>query len=277
MIRLTDLTKRFDMLTAVDKVSLHVPAGEIFGLLGPNGAGKTTIVRMLTSLMIPTSGSAAIGGYDVQRKCLDAKKQIGVVPQELNLDRDLTGRQNLLIQGLLRKVPNLDDTIKAALLWAGIEDRADDMVKKYSGGMQRRLLIARAVMHNPSILFLDEPTVGLDPQIRRTIWDLIRQLNEKGITILLTTHYIEEAERLCHRVGILSKGKLITCDTPDALKTDCGRFVVETVQNGVTDFKMFPTRQDANLFAEANTGDITIRKSNLEDVFIHLTGRKIGI
>jgi ABC-2 type transport system ATP-binding protein len=255
---------------------LHVQEGEVFGLLGPNGAGKTTIIRMLNTLMTPSSGSAAVGSHDVIKKCLDVKKLIGVVPQELNLDRDITGRQNLRIQGLLRKVPDLDNSIISALSWAGIEDRADDVVKKYSGGMQRRLLIARAVMHNPSVLFLDEPTVGLDPQIRRTIWDLIKQLNKKGITILITTHYIEEAERLCHRVGILAKGKLIACDTPDALKTGCGHFAVETVHDGVTDFRMFPTRQDANLFAETMNGEILIRQSSLEDVFIHLTGRKIG-
>jgi ABC-2 type transport system ATP-binding protein len=255
---------------------LHVRSGEIFGLLGPNGAGKTTITKMLTTLLLPTSGSAAVGGHDLARKHHEVKKLIGVVPQELNLDRELTGRENLLIQALLRKVPNRDDAINNALSWAGIADRADDIVKHYSGGMQRRLLIARAVLHEPAMLFLDEPTVGLDPQIRRAIWDLIRQLNEKGMTILLTTHYIEEAERLCHRVGIIAKGKLIACDTPESLKKDCGRIVVETVQNGTTSFKLFSSRTEANNFAGEDTGDLTIRHTNLEDVFIHLTGAKIG-
>jgi ABC-2 type transport system ATP-binding protein len=276
MIKTEFLVRNYGKRTVVNNLSLHIKAGEVFGLLGPNGAGKTTIVRMLNTLLLPSGGTARVGGFDVVKHCVDVRKLIGIVPQELSLDRDITGRQNLRIQGLLRKVKDIDEAIEHALSWSGIADRADDIVKKYSGGMQRRLLIARAVMHKPRVLFLDEPTVGLDPQIRRTIWDLIRQLKAGGMTILLTTHYIEEAEKLCERVGILSQGKLIACDTPQALMAGCGHFAVEVTTKGKTDFRMFQTRGEANTYAESVDGYVCIRQSSLEDVFIHLTGKKIG-
>jgi ABC-2 type transport system ATP-binding protein len=277
MIATEGLTRIYGKRTVVDSLSLHITKGEVFGLLGPNGAGKTTIVRMLTTLLLPSGGTASVGGNDVVKQSRGVRDLIGVVPQELNLDRDLSGRQNLRVQAMLRKVNHPDAAIMHALSWSGIGDRADDIVKKYSGGMQRRLLIARAVMHKPAVLFLDEPTVGLDPQIRRTIWDLIRQLAADGMTILITTHYIEEAEKLCDRVGILSQGKLIACDTPKALLTNCGQFCVESRTNGTSDFRMFATRAEANTHAESLDGEVCIRTSNLEDVFIHLTGKKIGV
>jgi ABC-2 type transport system ATP-binding protein len=276
MIKTDALVRNYGKRTVVNNLSHHIMEGEVFGLLGPNGAGKTTIVRMLTTLLLPSGGTALVGNFDVVKKSMDVRKLIGVVPQEINLDRDITGRQNLKIQGMLRKVDNLQEAIKNALVWAGIADRADDIVRKYSGGMQRRLLIARAVMHKPRVLFLDEPTVGLDPQIRRTIWDLIRQLQAEGMTILLTTHYIEEAEKLCDRVGILTAGNLIVCDTPQKLLSSCGHVAVEYATNGKTGFRMFQSRQEANVYAETLEGDVHIRPSNLEDVFIQLTGNKIG-
>lgn len=276
MIKIKDLTKKFGAIKAVDGLNISIKKGEIFGLLGPNGAGKTTTVRMLNTLTRPTSGYVEIAGFNVLKSSLEVKKLIGVAPQEMNLDRDLTGRQNLHIHGLLHKVSSTRREEVDLLKWAGVADRADTIISKYSGGMQRRLIIARSIMHNPHILFLDEPTVGLDPQIRRTIWDMVRDLNENSeMTVLLTTHYIEEAEKLCNRVGILSKGKLIACSTPSELKSRIGKFVVETQDNGSTDYQLFETRDEANRFAETMTNMVNIRESNLEDVFIHLTGKKI--
>ncbi len=275
MIKLVNLARDFGCLKAVDNISLHIAKGEIFGLLGPNGAGKTTTVRMLTTLIRPTRGQAQVAGFDVVKQPFKVKRLIGVSPQEINLDRDLTGRQNLHIHGLFHRMDRITERVTDLLGWAGLTERANDAVRAYSGGMQRRLLIARSIMHQPQVLFLDEPTVGLDPQIRRAIWDLIRDLNRKGITILLTTHYIEEAEKLCHRVGILSHGKLIALGTPEELKARIGDFVVESLDNGVTNYYLFETRQEAYDFARAKTCNVRIRESNLEDVFIKLTGERM--
>jgi len=275
LIKTKELTKYFGKIKAVEGLSLHIRKGEIFGLLGPNGAGKTTTVRMLNTLTLPTSGRAEIDGMDVVASALKVKRLIGLCPQEINLDRELTARENLLIHGLLYQMKGIKERVEELLLWAGLSSRADDLVKTYSGGMQRRLLICRAIMHQPKVLFLDEPTVGLDPQIRRQIWDLIRDLNRKGITILLTTHYIEEAELLCHWVGILSHGHLIALDTPEKLKARVGRFVVSFLDNGVTNYHLFDKREEAYKFAEKRVEDVFIRESNLEDVFIKLTGERI--
>lgn len=275
MIITEDLTKHFGQIKAVEKLNLHIVKGEIFGLLGPNGAGKTTTVRMLNTLILPASGRAEINGLDVVREATKVKRLIGVVPQELNLDRELTGRENLCLHGLLHQMKGIEERIEYLLKWTGLSERADSLVKTYSGGMQRRLLVARSIMHRPGVLFLDEPTVGLDPQVRRQIWDLIRNLKQQGVTVLLTTHYIEEAELLCHRVGILSHGKLIVLGTPPELKAQIGRFVVESLDDGVTDYRLFEGREEAYRFAKTRGDDVIIRESNLEDVFIKLTGERI--
>ncbi len=275
MIKLENLTKDFGRLRAVDRLNLHINGGEIFGLLGPNGAGKTTAIRMLTTLTRPTAGEAQVAGLDVVKSSFKVKQLIGVSPQEVNLEQDLTGRQNLHIHGLFYRMNGIRERAAELLDWVGLTKRADDIIRTYSGGMQRRLLIARAIMHKPKILFLDEPTVGLDPQVRRAIWDLVRGLNRKGITILLTTHYIEEAELLCHRVGILSHGKLIVLGTPEELKAKIGGFVVESLDNGVTNYRILQTREEAYDFARTRTDNVRIRESNLEDVFIKLTGERI--
>lgn len=275
MIKCRDLSRVFGKRTVVDKLDLSIASGEIFGLLGPNGAGKTTTVRMLTTLLHPTNGEAKVAGFDVLREPLKVKKHIGYSPQEINLDRDLSGYQNLLLHGLLHRMPSAADRSKELLSWAGIEPQAHDIVRHYSGGMQRRLQIARSVMHNPSILFLDEPTVGLDPQIRRTIWDLVRFLKDKGIGVLLTTHYIEEAEKLCSRVGIMNKGKLIACDTPENLKRITGAYIVEAQVNDSIDYRHFPDKTEAYEFARTLAeGSVRIRESTLEDVFIHYAGER---
>lgn len=218
MIEIKDLSKGFGPVTAVKRLNLHIGRGEIFGLLGPNGAGKSTTVKMLNTLIRPDSGNALISGFDVVRQADRVRPLIGVAPQELNLDKELTGRENLLIHGLLHKMKTPEKRSNDLLAWARLTSRADSLAGTYSGGMQRCLLIARAVMHHPSVLFLDEPTVGLDPQIRHMIWDMIRELAGQGVTILLTTHYIEEADALCHRVGIMTNGTLVSVGAPEELK-----------------------------------------------------------
>ncbi len=275
MINIEGLTKKFGKILAIDELSLEIKSGEIFGLLGPNGAGKTTTVRMLNTLTMPTSGRAEIDGLDVIKSATKIKLLIGVCPQEINLDRELTACENLRIHGLLYRMEAREERIIELLEWCGLADRAHNLLKTFSGGMQRRLLVTRSIMHRPKVLFLDEPTVGLDPQVRRQIWDLIRDLNRQGVTILLTTHYIEEAELLCQRVGILNHGKLIALGTPEELKSRVGHFVVESLDDGVTNYRLFDSREDACSFAEKRADDVLIRESNLEDVFIKLTGERI--
>jgi len=231
MIELIGISKRYGHVSAVEDVSLFVRKGEVFGLLGPNGAGKTTIVKILTTLILPTKGIARIGGFDVVREAAKIRCMIGVAPQEINLDKELTVYENLMIHGMIYGLSDIKQRLDRLIYWAGLNGKENSLVEELSGGMKRRLLIARAIMHEPQVLFLDEPTVGLDPQIRRQIWDMIRELKRKGITIMLTTHYIEEAESLCDRVAILNKGRLIACGTSEELKSRAGEFVVESVNN----------------------------------------------
>ena len=218
MIEIQKLVKRFDARTAVNGLELHIPAGEIFGLLGPNGAGKTTTIRILTTLAKASSGEVLVHGFRLGREDAQIKKLIGVVPQHFNLDVDLTVEENLELHGRLHHMERslIRQRMDMLLEYVELQDRRKERIQSLSGGMKRRVMIARALLHEPKILFLDEPTVGLDPQVRRRLWDLIRRLNKDGVTVLLTTHYIEEAEHLCQRVGILDKGQLIALDTPAA-------------------------------------------------------------
>ncbi|HAA89407.1 MAG TPA: multidrug ABC transporter ATP-binding protein [Peptococcaceae bacterium] len=277
MIRIENVAKRYGNITAVNGVSFSVEEGEIFGLLGPNGAGKTTLIRMLTTLTRPTAGELFVAGYSVRKHQVEVKKRIGVVPQQNNLERELTGRQNLLLHALLHKVDRAErnQRINELLEYVGLQDRADDRVQNYSGGMARRLLIARALVHRPSILFLDEPTIGLDPQTRRKIWDLIQIMNRDGVTVLLTTHYIEEAESLCHRVGIIDYGRLIALGTPSELKERLGNYCVEFLNERGTERHFFATRSEAQEYAQRKDCDTVVRRTNLEDVFVELTGREV--
>jgi ABC-2 type transport system ATP-binding protein len=206
---------------AVDHVSLDIHEGEVFGLLGPNGAGKTTIVHMLATLLKPTSGMAKINGYDIVKDPAKVRKNIGIVFQAPSSDDMLTGFENLKIHSYLYGVPSelRIDRIKELLKLVGLYERKDDIVKKYSGGMRRRLEIARGLIHKPKVMFLDEPTLGLDPNSRKSMWDYIQKLvKEEKITIILTTHYMEEADTLCDRIGFINKGKIIAIDTPEQLK-----------------------------------------------------------
>jgi len=217
-----DLVKRYPQSkrNAVDGVSFSVRSGEIFGLLGPNGAGKTTTIGVLTTSVVPTGGGASVAGYDVARDQIRVKQQIAVVPQQNNLDRSLRVREILTFHAAYHGVPKRQrEALAESLLESlGLLDRQKEKVARYSGGMAQRVMIARALMHEPEVLFLDEPTNNLDPQSRLFLWERIQALNERGLSILLTTHDMDEADRLCHRIAIMDLGKILVCDTPAGLK-----------------------------------------------------------
>ena len=220
-IRVSGLTKFYGDLLAVDHISFEVEEGEIFGLLGPNGAGKTTTIKMLTTLLRPSDGTAEVCGYDIRREPDAVRRVIGIVFQEPSLDLELTGRENMEFHARLYDVPKgeMDARIEELLKLVELQDWADRLVRNYSGGMRRRLEIARSLLHHPRVLFLDEPTLGLDPQSRRHVWSYISRINrEEGVTIILTTHYMEEADQLCDRVAIIDKGRIVALDTPEKLK-----------------------------------------------------------
>ena len=276
MIQINGLVKRYGSVVAVNGLNLDINQGEVFGLLGPNGAGKTTTIKILSCLSRPDEGRCFVGGFDVTRDSLRVKRLIGVVPQENNLDRELTCEENLKIYAMLHRVSNRQGKIKEALEAVGLLEKKDEVVSRLSGGLQRRLLIARAMLPDPKVLFLDEPSVGLDPQVRRQLWELIRNIRWEGRTVIITTHYIEEAEALCDRVGIMSKGRLIALGTPTVLKEQVGRYVVEEHKgNGKVIYHMFHTREEANRYVKDCTCSVTIREANLEDVFIQITGERI--
>ncbi len=277
MIETHNLTKYFGTLGAVQSINFAVNKGEVFGLLGPNGAGKTTTIRMLTTLLTPTSGTASVAGYDVIGDPLSVKRSIGVVPQMLNLDIDLTCAENLEYHGRLHKMDSADRDARSEelLRFVGLWDRKDAPVEHLSGGMRRRLLIARGLMHRPEVVFMDEPTVGLDPQARRLIWGLIESLKRSNITILLTTHYIEEADALCDRVAIMRAGTMIASDKPAVLKDSVGKFALECIGRHDVPRQFFQTREQAIEASRDMQADIMIRDVTLEDVFINLTGEWI--
>lgn len=215
------LTRKFGKFTAVDRLSFSVKAGEVFGLLGPNGAGKSTVIKMLTTLLPPTSGQAEIAGFDVIRQAPIVRRVIGYVPQALSADGSLTGYENLLIFAKLYDIPRSkrEYFIKDVLTFMGLQDVAHRLVRNYSGGMIRKLEIAQSILHQPQVLFLDEPTVGLDPIARNQVWELVQELQENyGTTVLLTTHFLEEADNLCDRVAIMHQGQIVVTGTPTDLK-----------------------------------------------------------
>lgn len=278
MLQLINLTKKYSSLTAVDNLNLTLAKGEFFGLLGPNGAGKTTTVRMISTLTPKTSGDIIIDSQSMDRNLTAVKIMIGIVPQHNNLENEMTAWENLEVHGMLYKMTKTErkGRIKELLEFTELTDRKDDLVNKYSGGMKRKLMIARALMHGPRILLLDEPTVGLDASARRKMWDLLKRLKSNGLTVLLTTHYIEEAEALCDRVGLINDGKLVELDAPKKLIEKVGKFAVEHFINGETKEEFFETREKAVEYAAALHGSVNIRPSNLEDVFLKVTNRRVG-
>ncbi len=281
MINIEKLTKVYGEVKAVEDLNLVVHPGEIFGFLGPNGAGKTTTIRVLTTLTKPTSGHAWVNGLDVLKETLKVKETIGVVQQHLSLDRDLTVRENMELHARLHhlKSSGRRQRITELLDYVELTTQSNRIVENLSGGMKRRLMVARALIHRPKLLFLDEPTVGLDAQTRRRLWELIRHMNHDGTTVFLTTHYIEEAEALCGRVGIIHQGHLIALGSPLELRQRLGLVTVETFSNNKnTHYNYFPDRTAATSYAQDLPPDvktIIVRESNLEDVFVELTGRKV--
>ncbi len=280
LLNVRGLTRRFGNKIAVAGIDFTLKEGEFVGLLGPNGAGKTTTIRMLTGLYKPTSGEIRYYEKDFFKHQKEIKGYIGVVHQYSNLDRDLTAYENLALHCILHGIPKQQriKRIEEALEFAGLAEYRERQVKTFSGGMKRRLVIVRALLHEPRILFLDEPTVGLDPQIRRSLWDLIVKINQmKKMTILLTTHYIEEAERLCERVMIINEGKIIADAPPEKLKKDLGRFVLEIFHDDGIEERLFQTKEEALEALKECTETCKIREVTLEDVFLNMTGRRINV
>jgi lipooligosaccharide transport system ATP-binding protein len=296
-LRLRGVVKTFGDLRAVDGLDLDLRPGTCLGLLGPNGAGKSTTMRMLTGQAIPDSGTIEVLGYPVPQKSKQARARMGVVPQSENLDEELTVRQNLTVWATLLRVSHRHraEAVADAMAAAQLEDRADSKVQTLSGGMKRRLLIARALVHRPALVLLDEPTVGLDPQVRGDIWTLIDRLRSAGVSVLMSTHYIEEAERLCDDVAVVSHGKVIARGTPaELVAIHAGVEALEffgpperlgRVEDAVAPLG-FATRRTGPsvsvLRAEAlpqhvvdELGDGSRRAANLEDVFVLLTGEKL--
>jgi ABC-2 type transport system ATP-binding protein len=269
-----ELCKDFGKLRALDGLNLAVRPGEIYGFLGPNGAGKTTTIRILTGTSNPTSGEALVAGIDVIKAPTAAKRHIGVVSQHVNLDADLKVREVMHLHGILHGMSKKDRTQRTTELleFAQLDDRAESLAKTLSGGMRRKLTIIRALMHRPRILLLDEPTTGLDAASRRRMWDLVRSISRDGVTVLLTTHYIEEAQALCDRVGILHKGSLIDEGTPAALIATMGDYAVDYLENDETQTRYFDTGEGAKAFAHEGGALRTVRSTTLEDLFLQKTG-----
>jgi ABC-2 type transport system ATP-binding protein len=300
-VAVDQLVKRYGELTAVDAISFEVEPGEIFGFLGPNGAGKTTTIKMLCTLAVPTSGSALVAGHDIVRERTDVRRNIGLVFQDPTLDAYLTAEQNLRFHAELYGMPKawVPDRIREVLEMVGLWERRSGRVQTFSGGMRRRLEIARGLLHSPRVLFLDEPTVGLDPQTRASIWTYIHDLRQReDITIFLTTHYMDEAEN-CDRIAIMDAGKVVVLDTPDRLKASIGTDRVQITTDddeaaiaalqeqmgitaqmhdgmvtfGVADGQKFVPR----LFAELGVPirSVQVARPSLDDVFMSYTGRTI--
>jgi ABC-2 type transport system ATP-binding protein len=301
IIRVENLTRRFGNILAVDNVSFEVEEGTIFGFLGPNGAGKTTTINILCTLLSPTSGKASINGHDCNLESSEVRKSIGIVFQDSSLDKDLTARENLLFHAYLYNVEKSErkQRVEDALKFVDLVDRGDDLIKKFSGGMKRRLEVARGLIHRPKVLFLDEPTLGLDPQSRSNLWEFITELPKKhNVTIFMTTHYMEEAE-VCDKIAIIDRGKIITSGTPAELKKLIGGDVIylKTADNkkAIEDLKNIleveVAERDGEIFISALRGDacipriireigesvlsVRMQRPTLNDVFLKLTGKEI--
>ena len=270
IVEVKDLVKVYNgSVKAVDGISFQVDEGEIFGFLGPNGAGKTTTISILTTLIRPTSGSATVCGHDIVKDACDVRRAIGLVPQELTVDDDLTGRENMILQGDLYGVPKeeLVDRVDGLLDLIGLTDAADRMVKTYSGGMRKRLELAEGLVHHPRVLFLDEPTLGLDVQTRAAIWEHIQDLKAKhNTTIFLTTHYLEEADALCDRIGIIDHGKIVALDSPRALKAALGGDVIEIVIEGGDDHSDNISMVEGVMDSRMTDGVHRIKAANGEEI-----------
>jgi len=278
LIKIDDLKKNYRDIQALKGVTLHVPESQLFAYLGPNGSGKTTTINILTGLTAPSSGDAYLNNFHIQKEPVKAKFQCGLVSQRINLDNELCVYENLNIHGMLFHMSRREKAKKIDELLDYIEmrDRKYTLIKHLSGGMKRRVVIARAMMHSPKILFLDEPTVGLDPNIRRKIWSLIKKIQQDGTTIFLTTHYIEEAEFLAERVAFVDEGNIVKIDTPQNFMDKIGKWALDEMVDGNIKSIYFKNREEAKNYITIKNGSFTLRRVNLEDAFVSLTGKKVG-
>ncbi|MGD9730700.1 MAG: ABC transporter ATP-binding protein [Desulfamplus sp.] len=277
MIEVQNLNKIYKSVHALKDVNLNVKSGELFAYLGPNGAGKSTTIRILTGLTQPASGTVTLNGFDLKNSSVKSRQQCGLVPQSINLDQELSVYENMTIHGLLFRMDKKErnDKIDELLNYVDLSSRKQSLVKELSGGMKRRLMIARALMHSPSVLFLDEPTVGLDAGMRRKIWALIKKIQQKGTTIFLTTHYIEEAEFLADRVAFLDTGTILVVDTPSNLMARLGVWALDRLIEDKMETIYFNDREEANRYIAEHKESFTLRRVNLEDAFLSITGKKV--
>ena len=268
---------KFGDFTAVNGIDVKVEAGKIYGFLGPNGAGKTTTVKVLTTMMRPTEGNVTIGGHPASKEPRQARDLIGVVQQHIALDKDISVRENIICRAVLHKIPRKDiDRRMTELADAiGLTPYLDKIVGNLSGGWKRKVAILCALMHSPKILFLDEPTAGLDTQSRHMLWDMIRQMNQMGTTVFLTTHYMDEAETLCDKVSIINRGSITDSGSPRGLCRRLGAFVVEyDTDDGKKQYRFFQNREEAKeYFGSLSEKNAVMRATHLEDVFLEETGR----
>lgn len=278
MIELKNLTKTFENFTAVNGLSLKIETGEFFGLLGPNGAGKTTTIGMLSTLLLPTSGEIFIDGEPLNRKRQDIKRKVSVITQEYSMRQDMDMDEIMEYQGRLYFMPvkEIRSRTEELLAFAGLTAHRRKTVRKLSGGMKRKLMVCRALLTGPEILLLDEPTAGMDAISRRQMWNLLRQLNEQGLTILLTTHYIEEAQALCGRVALMHDGKLEDVDTPVHLIENLGAYAVDEMLSDGVHSRYFHQRQEAIAYLSTASGQCALRDTTLEDVFVEQVGKKLS-
>lgn len=279
MIELKDLTKKFDRFTAVDHLNLTIEKGEFFGLLGPNGAGKTTTISLLSTLLLPTQGEILIDGQTLSRKRPDLKRKFSVITQEYSMRQDMNMDEIMEYQGRLYFMPKKEirRRTEELLEFTGLIDFRKRSVRKLSGGMKRKLMVCRALLTEPEILLLDEPTAGMDPISRRQMWNLLRQLNERGLTIVLTTHYIEEAQSLCGRVALMNKGKLQEVNTPEAFIQKLGAYAVDEMSADGVSSRYFSDREDAIACLSAIKGKAALRDTTLEDVFVERVGNHLFV
>lgn len=279
MIELRNLTKKFDQFTAVDHLNLTIEKGEFFGLLGPNGAGKTTTISLLSTLLLPTQGEILIDGQTLSRKRPDLKRKLSVITQEYSMRQDMNMNEIMEYQGRLYFMPKKEirRRTEELLEFAGLIDFRKRSVRKLSGGMKRKLMVCRALLTEPEILLLDEPTAGMDPISRRQMWNLLRQLNERGLTIMLTTHYIEEAQSLCGRVALMDKGKLQEVNTPGVLIQKLGAYAVDEISADGVSSRYFSDREEAITCLSTIKGKAALRDTTLEDVFVESVGNHLSV
>ena len=277
MIEIRNLTKKFGDFTAVDHLSLTVETGEFFGLLGPNGAGKTTTISMLSTVILPTEGEIRIDGNVLDRGAAKEKRKLSVITQEYSMRQDMNMDEVMEYQGRLYFLSKKEIREKTErLLWeSGLIEYRKRTVRHLSGGMKRKLMICRALLTEPEILLLDEPTAGMDALSRRQMWNMLRKINQRKMTILLTTHYIEEAQTLCDRVALMNRGRLQKLDTPDALIEELGAFAVDDTGEGTLKSRYFHDRSEAIRYLESAGDTAVFRATTLEDVFIECAGTKI--